>query len=183
MLQASIFFDFRAGYGAEELLVDLRQYLFKELAGWPGFFRHMAENAMYFPPPFGFFRNFVLEAEGEHRDAFDIIPAMQAIVDYARIYALNHQIDQTNTHERLNQLLAIKKISPAEHNELETAYSYMMQQRLARQVKAMVEENAAPNNYINPKKLSRIEQTMLKEAFKRVEKFQGKLSFDFTGMI
>jgi CBS domain-containing protein len=45
-----------------------------------------------------------------------------------------------------------------------------------------VEENIAPNNYINPKKLSRIEQTMLKEIFKRVEKFQGKLSFDFTGL-
>lgn len=182
LLRASIFFDFRAGYGAEELIVDLRQYLFKELADWPGFFRHMAENAMYFTPPIGFFRNFVVESEGEHRDAFDIKAAMQPIVDYARIYALNNQIDQTNTLERLNQLLVIKKISPAQHNELETAYSYMMQQRLARQVKAMVEENAAPNNYINPKKLSRIEQTMLKEIFKRVEKFQGKLSFDFTGM-
>ncbi|MGD8754376.1 MAG: DUF294 nucleotidyltransferase-like domain-containing protein [Desulfobacterales bacterium] len=182
LLQASIFFDFRAGYGEEGLIDDLRQYLFKQLAGWPGFFRHMAENAMYFTPPIGFFRNFVVESEGEHRDAFDIKAAMQPIVDYARIYALNNQIDETNTHERLNQLLAIKKISSQEHNELETAYSYMMQQRLARQVKAMVEENIAPNNYINPKKLSRIEQTMLKEIFKRVEKFQGKLSFDFTGL-
>jgi len=182
LLQASIFFDFRSGYGEEELITDLRQYLFKELGGWPGFFRHMAENAMYFTPPIGFFRNFVVESEGEHRDAFDIKAAMQPIVDYARIYALNHRIDETNTHERLNQLLVLKKISAEEHNELETAYSYMMQQRLARQVEAMVEENVAPNNYINPKKLSRIEQTMLKEIFKRVEKFQGKLSFDFTGL-
>jgi CBS domain-containing protein len=76
----------------------------------------------------------------------------------------------------------MKKISWEEHNELETAYSYLMQQRLVRQVKAMVEENAAPDNYITPKRLSRIEQTMLKEIFKRIEKFQGKLSFDFTGM-
>jgi len=30
--------------------------------------------------------------------------------------------------------------------------------------------------------LSRIEQSLLKEIFKRVEKFQGKLSFDFTGL-
>jgi len=51
-----------------------------------------------------------------------------------------------------------------------------------RQVKAIVEENGAPDNYITPKRLSRIEQTMLKEIFKRIEKFQGKLSFDFTGM-
>jgi CBS domain-containing protein len=50
------------------------------------------------------------------------------------------------------------------------------------QVKIIVEENAAPDNYINPKKISRIEQTMLKEIFKRIEKFPGKLSFDFSGM-
>ncbi|MGD8286214.1 MAG: putative nucleotidyltransferase substrate binding domain-containing protein [Desulfobacterales bacterium] len=57
-----------------------------------------------------------------------------------------------------------------------------MQQRFVRQVNAIVEENTKPDNYINPKKLSRIEQTTLKEIFKRIEKFQGKLSFDFTGM-
>ena len=182
LLQASIFFDFRAGYGDEDLIAQLRQYLFDSLAGWPGFFRHMAENALYFTPPIGFFRNFVVESKGEHRDAFDIKAAMQPIVDYARIYALHNQIDETNTLERMNQLLTIKKISWEEQNEIETAYSYLMQQRMVRQVKAMVEENAAPDNYINPKKLSRIEQTMLKEIFKRIEKFQGKLSFDFTGM-
>ena len=182
LLQASIFFDFKAGYGDVELITQLRQYLFDTLMNWPGFFRHMAENALYFTPPIGFFRNFVVESKGEHRDAFDIKAAMQPIVDYARIYALHNQIDETNTLERLNQLLVKKKISWEEHNELETAYSYLMQQRLVRQVKAIVEENAAPDNYITPKKLSRIEQTMLKEIFKRIEKFQGKLSFDFTGM-
>jgi len=182
LLQASIFFDFRAGYGDEDLIARLRRYLFDSLAGWPGFFRHMAENALYFTPPIGFFRNFVVESKGEHRDAFDIKAAMQPIVDYARIYALKNQIEETNTLERMNQLLKTKKISWEEHNEIETAYSYLMQQRMVRQVKAMVEENIAPDNYINPKKLSRIEQTMLKEIFKRIEKFQGKLSFDFTGM-
>jgi CBS domain-containing protein len=182
LLQASIFFDFRAGYGDESLIEQLRAYLFDSLVGWPGFFRHMAENALYFTPPIGFFRNFVVESKGAHRDAFDIKAAMQPIVDYARIYALKNRIGETNTTERMNQLLAIKKISAEEHNEIVTAYSYLMQQRMVRQVKAMVEENAAPDNYINPKKLSRIEQTMLKEIFKRIEKFQGKLSFDFTGM-
>jgi len=33
----------------------------------------------------------------------------------------------------------------------------------------------------NPKQLSRIEQTMLKKIFKRIEKFQAKLGFDFNG--
>ena len=183
LLQASIFFDFRGAYGEMGLVEALRKHLFASLDGWPGFFRYMAENALYFTPPIGFFRNFLVESKGEHRDTFNIKAAMQPVVDYARIYALNHNIDETNTFERINQLLNLEKISIQEHDELETAYSYLMQQRFATQVKNAMEENGKPDNYINPKHLSRIEQTMLKEIFKRIEKFQGKLGFDFTGQV
>ena len=158
------------------------RHLFDSLDGWPGFFRHLTENAMFFTPPIGFFRNFLVESKGEHRDSFDIKAAMQPVVDYARIYALHHRIEETNTLDRLNQLLVEKKISQEEYNELETVYSYLMQQRFVRQVKTIIDEKSEPDNFINPKKLSRIEQTMLKESFKRIEKFQAKLSFDFTGM-
>ena len=108
---------------------------------------------------------------------------MQPVVDYARIYALQHNIEETNTFERINQLLSLEKISSQEHKELETAYSYLMQQRFVTQVKTAMDQNGQPDNYINPKLLSRIEQTMLKEIFKRIEKFQGKLGFDFTGQV
>ena len=183
LLQASIFFDFRGAYGDMDLVDELRQHLFASLKGWPGFFRHLAENALFFTPPIGFFRNFLVESKGEHRDTFNIKAAMQPVVDYARIYALNYKIPETNTFERINQLLDQEKISPQEHNELETAYSYLMQQRFANQVKAAMDGSSQPDNYINPKHLSRIEQTLLKEIFKRIEKFQGKLSFDFTGQV
>jgi CBS domain-containing protein len=183
LLQASIFFDFRGAYGDMDLVNDLRQHLFASLEGWPGFFRHMAENALYFTPPIGFFRNFLVESKGEHRDTLNIKAAMQPVVDYARIYALNNRIAETNTFERIDQLLDRKKISTPEHNELQTAYSYLLQQRFANQVKSAMDNSSEPDNYINPKHLSRIEQTMLKEIFKRIEKFQGKLSFDFTGQV
>jgi CBS domain-containing protein len=183
LLQASIFFDFRGAYGDLDLIDELRNHLFASLEGWPGFFRHLTENALYFTPPIGFFRNFLVESKGEHRDTFNIKAAMQPVVDYARIYALSYKIEETNTFERLDQLLKQEKISSQEHNELDTAYSYLMQQRFATQVKLAMDENSEPDNYINPKHLSRIEQTMLKEIFKRIEKFQGKLGFDFTGQV
>ncbi len=183
LLQASIFFDFRGAYGDLTLIDELRRHLFSSLEGWPGFFRHLTENALFFTPPIGFFRNFLVESKGQHRDTFNIKAAMQPVVDYARIYALCHKIKETNTFERLNQLLTQKKISMEEYNELDTAYSYLMQQRFVTQVKAVIAENSEPDNYINPKQLSRIEQMMLKEIFKRIEKFQAKLSFDFTGQM
>jgi CBS domain-containing protein len=182
LLQASIFFDFRRGFGDESLIDQLRKHLFASLTGWSGFFRHMTENALNFKPPLGFFRNFVVESKGRHRNAFDVKSAMTPIVDFARVYALKNNIEETNTLERLDQLRIRKIISLQEYEELEKAYSFLMQLRFVRQITAIMDDNSKPDNYINPKKLTRIEQTMLKEIFKRVEKFQVKMNFDFIGI-
>ena len=120
------------------------------------------ENALHFKPPIGFFRNFVVESKGRHRDAFDIKSAMTPIVDFARVYALKNRIDETNTLERLDQLRIKKVLSLQEYEELEKAYSFLMQLRFVRQITAVMDEGAKPDNYINPKKLTHIEQTMLK---------------------
>lgn len=181
LLHASIFFDFRWGYGDVTLVDELRAYLMRSLNGWPGFFRHLTENALHFKPPIGFFRNFIVESKGEHRHKFDIKSAMMPIVDYARIHALHKQIVETNTLERLHQLYRANAIPWQDYNEMEQAYNFLMQLRFVRQISAILDENTAPDNYINPKSLSRIEQTVLKEIFVRLEKLQGKLSFDFTG--
>ncbi len=182
LLQASIFFDFSLGYGNNIFIDSLHQHLFDSLEGWPGFFRHLTENAMYFTPPLGFFRNFVVESKGKHRDAFDIKSAMMPIVDFARIYALKNKIEETNTLERLRQLNIKKILSREAYEELERAYSFLLQLRLARQTTSVIDEKAEPDNYIKPKALTRIEQKMLKEIFVRIEKFQAKLRFDFIGM-
>ena len=182
LLQASIFFDFRTGYGNNDFIDSLRRHLFDSIEGWSGFLRHLTENALHFKPPLGFFRNFVVESKGKHRDAFDIKSAMTPIVDFARIYALKNKIEETNTLERLRQLNLKKVLSRQEYQEIERAYSFLLQLRLARQITSMIDENAEPDNYIKPKTLTRIEQKMLKEIFVRIEKFQSKLNFEFIGI-
>ncbi len=181
LLDASIFFDFRFAYGDEALVNDLRRFLIERLLGWAGFFRHLTENALYFKPPLGFFRNFIVESKGEHRDAFDIKSAMLPIVDIVRIYALKYGLRETNTQERLYQLYLKKKFTWNTYSEIEHAYSFLMQLRFARQIQAILNENRPPDNYITPKKLTRIEQTMLKEIFVRIESLQRQTSFEFTG--
>lgn len=181
LLHSSIFFDFRGAYGDFSLIDELRRHLFDSLQGWSGFFRHMTENALHFKPPLGFFRNFVVESRGAHRNALDIKQAMLPVVDFARILALKNNIAETNTMDRLHQLHAGGHLSEKDYSDITRSYSFMMQLRFVRQITAIIEENRKPDNYINPKKLSRIEQTMLKEIFKRVEDFQTKMSFEFTG--
>jgi CBS domain-containing protein len=182
LLQASIFFDFRGAYGNLDMIVDLRNFLFSALAGWAGFFRHMTENALCFKPPLGFFRKFVVESKGKHRNKFDIKHAMQPVVDFARIFALKHQIAATNTQVRLEQLREKGVINMAEYEELDQAYSFLMQQRFLNQISDILIEKVSPSNYINPKSLSSLEQTLLKAIFKKIEKFQSKLEFEFTGL-
>ncbi len=181
LLDASIFFDFRCGFGDLHLIGELRRYLLDALTGWAGFFRHLTENALHFKPPLGFFRNLVVESKGEHRNLLDLKSAMMPIVDIARIYALKHRVEATNTMERLGRLNQMGVFTDEAFSELDLAYGFLMQMRFSRQVNAIITGKAPPNNYINPKHLLPVERTMLKEIFKRVEKYQLQLSFDFTG--
>jgi CBS domain-containing protein len=182
LLQASIFFDFRYGFGDIQLVEALRDHLHGAIGRWTGFLRYMTENALHFKPPLGFFRNFVVESKGKHRDALDIKSAMTPIVDFARIYALKNGIQATNTFERLHQLFINHVLNKEEYEEIEKAYSFLMQLRFVRQVTASIEQKLPPDNFINPKRMTRIEQTMLKEIFKRIEKFQAKMNFEFIGI-
>jgi len=180
LMQSNIFFDLRGGCGNIGLVDDLRLFLFESLEGWTRFFRDLTVNALGFKPPLGFFRNFVVESKGEHRHKLDIKKSMTPIVDIARIYALNNNISETNTQERLYRLFLEKIFDEETYNDLDHAYSYLMHQRLSCQIKNIL-EGKKPDNYIDPNKLSRMDQTMLKEIFKRIERMQTKLSLDFTG--
>jgi CBS domain-containing protein len=182
LLQASIFFDFRGAFGDLYLTDELRGYLFSSLGDWSGFFRHLTENALHFKPPLGLFRKFVVESKGAHRNAFDIKSAIMPIVDFARVYALKHRIEETNTWERIYKLRVKQVVSQQESDDLEKAYSFLMQMRFVQQVNASINENSKPDNYLKPKNLTNIEQTTLKEIFKHVEKFQGKMKFDYIGV-
>ena len=128
-----------------------------------------------------FFRNFVVESKGPHRNCLNIKRAITPVVDFARIYALKHNIEDTNTQERLYRLCLKGVLTREEYKEIDQAYDFMMQIRFAQQIKAVIDENSKPDNYIDPKKLSTIEQKMLKEIFKKIEKLQARIGFEFAG--
>ena len=180
LLQASIFFDFRIGEGDASLVDELRLSLFSSLSGWAGFFRHLAENALYFKPPLDFFGNLSVRSKGEFKNTLDIKSPMRLIVDFARLYALQNKIPQTNTLERLREMQFQNVLDKEDHDELAHAYSYMMQMRLAHQIANMTEKNIPPDNYINPKELTHIEQQALKESLKRIRMAQGKMRMEHT---
>ncbi len=183
LLHASIFFDFRHSYGNPDITNRLEKHFLLSLSGWPGFYRHMTENAVYFRPPIGFWGNFSLEAKGVHKNCLDIKMAMTPIVDFARIYSLNLGIKETNTQARLYQLYLKQVLSRKDYTEIEQAYGLMMQIRLIRQINAIIGEKVKPHNYVNPKTLSVMERKMLKEILKMIKGLQDRLSFEFIGAV
>ena len=175
LLNCTIFFDLRCAYGHRTMVHELKVYLMERLVEWPLFLGHLAVNAQHFKPPMGFFRNFLVESKGAHRDTFDIKKVMVPIVDFARIFALKHDLPATNTEDRLHQLVTRNFISDEMYTEMEQCYSFLMQLRLARQLAVLMQERGTPDNNINPKKLSRIEQTTLKEIFSRIDAMQKEI--------
>ncbi len=180
LLEVNIFFDFRCIYGHKVFTEELRDSIDVFLEETPAFLQYFARNALLYKPPIGFFGNIVVESSGENPSTFDIKEAMKTIVNFARIYALKNQVRDTNTQDRLYRLYSKDLLNKSSYEEIVQVYDYLMQMRFKHQAQAL-NENRQPDNFINPKNLTDIEQSLLKQTFSQINNFQKKLSYDFTG--
>ena len=181
LLQAKIFFDFRCGWGEAQLIEPLRKTLAEELAANPRFFPQLAVDVLQFRPPLDLFGGIAVEKTEDARKAFDIKVAMTPIVDFARIYSLRHGIEATNTVERLDALFAADALNLADWRELVQAYGALAQLRLENQLAALA-DGRAPDNLVEPRRLTQVQRRTVRECFEQVRLFQGRLARDFTGM-
>ncbi len=180
LLEVYIFFDFRSVYGSPHLTADLRKAAFKYIDNNSLFMIFLARDALLYKPPLTLFGNIVTESSGEHNKTFNIKAAMRTIINFARIYALKHNIFECNTFERLRILNDNGHLDDSMYNEIFLAYSFLMQMRLKHQ--AISAKNGYQiDNYINPKKITQIERLMLKNIFAQMSTFQTKLGIDFRG--
>lgn len=181
ILYSSIFFDFRGAWGDLSLTRELKTHLDDSVKKRSGILRCLTENSLGFKPPLNFFGNFIVEGKGEHEGSFDIKKALLPIIDFARIYALKEGISSTNTLSRLFRLYTKRAIDGREYLNLIRSYNYMMNLRFLRQITTIMDENETPDNFINPSNLSNLDQAMLKEIFKIVQKLQQKIKVKFVG--
>ncbi|MFH7321311.1 putative nucleotidyltransferase substrate binding domain-containing protein [Desulfurivibrio sp. D14AmB] len=179
VMHSTIFFDFRGGYGDISLANDLRDHLVKSIPGQELFLYHLARNAMEARPPLSFFRNFIVEKDGEHRNSLDLkTKGLVPFVDFARLFALKHGIRESNTLGRLQLLHEGGHLSAEMYNETVKAYEFLMQLRLVHQLFKM-EAGEQPDNYINPAQLSELEKQTLKESFEVVRRLQNHIKQEF----
>ncbi|MBD2722048.1 DUF294 nucleotidyltransferase-like domain-containing protein [Hymenobacter armeniacus] len=179
-MQFAASFDCRYLYGDAEIMDELHEFLAAELQKpRDRFFHYMAVNALQYEPPLTFFRNIRTFAVGTQQ-VFNLKRTMSPIVDLVRMYALRHRIFATNTGERLEALRAEGVFTERETQELLQSYYYLMGVRLKKQAAQIISDNVAPDNYLDPKTLTKVEQVTLKEIFKVISDFQLKIKVGFT---
>lgn len=176
VMQSTIFFDFKCGYGNPEFRRALRQHLREMLAERAElFFFHLAGNAMDNTIPLGFFGGFKYPSE----EGLDVKKAMLPAVNYARLYALRHHLHHPNTLRRLHELKEAGLLPAAEAEQLCETYIFMMDIRLRHQL-ACLQEGRAPGNTIIPEEYPKEMQARLKKALKEMKALQQHLRLEYS---
>jgi CBS domain-containing protein len=165
VLASSVFFDFRGIFGHKELAENLRQHVPSACAGRALFLRHMAADCLNARPPLTFFKNFMVEKDGEHKNTLDIKSrGLLPFMDFARVMALNYGIRETSTLGRLDQLHQAGHLSRDLFHEAREAFEFLLHARLMHQLEQM-EQGVKPDNRLDPGTLSALEKRTLREAF------------------
>ncbi|MDX1761997.1 MAG: DUF294 nucleotidyltransferase-like domain-containing protein, partial [Christiangramia sp.] len=106
ILLCSIFFDFDITYGDVKLTNSLADHIFSLTENNKKFLRILGSSAIRNPSPLGFFRNFLVEQDGEKKDFFDLKKrGILPITDAGRLLAVEHKIKNiNNTAERFEKI-------------------------------------------------------------------------------
>ncbi len=110
LMLCTIFFDFEYVYGDKDLVSTMAKGIFESIDSYDIFLNFLGLNALKNPPPLSFFRQFLVEHDGEHKDQFDIkARAMMPLVDAARLLILSKN---NKTHN--NTIIRYEKLAELE---------------------------------------------------------------------
>ncbi len=176
VLLSSIFFDYNRAYGDKKLVSELSKYIFDTVEKYPIFLAHLAGSALANPSPTGFFRQFLVEQDGEHKDFFDLKQrALMPLIDAARVLVLSKNIpDISNTWERFEKMAEVEP----KNSELFLACSYATKALLRFRTKQGLQNNDS-GRYINLEQLNKEEKMKLKRTFKTIKEIQEVLNVRF----
>jgi len=183
VLNSVAFFDFRPMYGETSLADALRDHLNLQLRDQKVFLGYLANMAIKNTPPIGFFRSFVVDKGGEHKDELNLkIKGLAPVVDIIRLCALEKGIRETSTMERIETLRSVHTMVEEYADDFEHALEFMMLLRIHHQY-AQIKAGLAPDNFINPNKLSNLEKRLIKESFQLIEKVQNQIIERYKSLI
>jgi CBS domain-containing protein len=181
VLSVSIFFDLRTVTGDRELTAGIRAAMGQCVSGTGKavFLSALARQAASYDVPLGFFRRFVLESKGEHKETLEIKAAgLMPLTDLVRVRALEGGVTVPGTQERLAELVATGKMSERDADRLAGAHRLLAGLRVRLHAE-QVRKGEEPHNHLDVRAISHAERAALKDAFLVIRDAQKALALDF----
>ncbi len=182
LLDISIFFDFRAIYGDAGLADELRKHINEVARDKAVFFYHLSQTVTKHKPPVGLFGQIVGDHDSSDGNIVDTKKLLVPVTGFARIYALKMEINETNTHARLENLRGTRGMPDSFLDETIQAYNMLMTSRLSQQAKQVM-QGEEPVNTIDVNKLTDIEKSTLKKVLSVINEIIVKLKSEFKGVL
>lgn len=180
---SNIFIDFRGIYGDLTLEESLRDFVLSTAKDQRVFLGYLANLAVRNRPPLGFFKTFVVEKSGEHKDKLNLkIKGIAPIVDIIRLFSLEKGVRETSTLERIETLKTKHTVVRDYAEEIIYAFEFLMLLRIRHQYEQVL-QGSMPDNFIDPEKLSNLEKKLLKDTFQLISKLQDLLIERYKLMI
>lgn len=179
-MNLAIFYDAVCVSGNKQLILDLKEYLFKIGSTSQSFYMHFAKIIMDFNVPLGFFDGFVFDSKDkEHKNEIDIKKGgIFILVQSIRTLSLEHKLIRTNTLKRIQELNEIGELDDEFASELKEAFKYLLSIKLKSNLEKL-DAGQKIDNYINPDNLNTMEKDLLKDSFKIVNKLKKKLEHHY----
>lgn len=179
VLGIAVFFDFRIVYGSEKYVDELRKHINKIIDGKSLFFSTLAGEVSNYNIPTDIFRENGPENGHGSFESFNVKNAISPLVDFIRVYSIQHHMGESNSLLRLEKLLRMNIIPEEEYHEIENIYSRMMEIRFRSQVNAIL-DNKSPDNMVTREELTVIEQTMIRKTFSEIIRYQQNMLDEFS---
>jgi CBS domain-containing protein len=162
--RATPLFDLRAAFGDITLVRELSGHIDAEKRENPNFVRLLANDSMESLPPLTFFHGLVIDDAGTEAEILDLKHAtLRPVVDVARTLALDTGCTRTSTLDRLRDATD----AFGEEYQLIAETSAAFTNALYQRARAGFSDGT-DGSRINPRKLTRYEQTLLKSGFRAV---------------
>ena len=146
----------------------------------PDLRRLLAQFALSFRPPTGFWREFVVEHSGERRGQLDLKHGgLIPIVDLARWAGMGAGVTSGSTMDRLRAAEAAGTLAGPEARTLMEAFGFISSLRLDHQVEQL-RRGEPPDDFIDPKTLNPLARSYLREAFRAVASVQAGLAAELS---
>ncbi|MEF1219178.1 DUF294 nucleotidyltransferase-like domain-containing protein, partial [Photobacterium damselae] len=179
LLHSSIFFDIAGVYGRVKWAEQLNSFIVRRAKKNNRFLACLAHNAINRTPPLGFFKDFVMEKDGRHRNSINLKRRGTApLADLIRVHALAVGSQQQNSFDRLDDIIDAGILPKGRGQDLRDAMELIYMVRIRHQA-LDIENGDEPDNSIEPENMSEFERRNLKAAFQILSNAQNFIKFRY----